>query len=58
MSMRGDLISKEYQKMVFVKDDNGKEYVCYLKDLKDRNSLTDEEKARCLDASQIVGDSW
>ena len=34
MSMRGDLISKEYQKMVWVRDKDGKEYACYIDDLK------------------------
>lgn len=58
MSMRGELISEEYQKMVWVKDENGKEYACYEKDLKEKNSLSEEEKARCLDTSQVVGDSW
>jgi len=27
--MRGEIISKEYQGMVFVHDRNGKEYACY-----------------------------
>ncbi len=58
MSMRGEILSKEYQKMVFVKDETGKEYACYLGDLKDKDHLTAEEKARCLDTSQVVGDSW
>ena len=58
MSMRGEIISEEYQKMVWVKDKSGKEYACYLKDLKDKDSLTEEEKANCLDTSEILGDSW
>lgn len=58
MSMRGEIISEEYEKMIWVQDKNGKEYVCYLKDLKDKDNLTDEEKAKCLDTSQVVGDSW
>ena len=56
--MRGELISREYQKMVFVKDDQGKEYVCYRSDLKNTDHLSEEEKTRCLDASQVLGDSW
>lgn len=58
MSMRGEIISKEYQRMVFVQDADGKEYVCYFGDVKDRNKLTKEEKARCLDTSQVLGDNW
>ncbi len=58
MSMRGEIISKEYDKMVWVKDQNGKEYACYSSDLKDKDHLTDEEKAKCVDTSQVLGDSW
>ncbi|MGB3224669.1 MAG: hypothetical protein WBB23_17835 [Desulforhopalus sp.] len=56
--MKGETISKEYQSMVWVKDNNGKEYACYLGDLKDKDNLTEEEKAKCMDVSQVLGDSW
>jgi hypothetical protein len=62
MSMRGENISKEYQKMVWVHDKNGKEYACYAEDLKGKlkkkEDLTDEEKAKCMDLNEVVGDSW
>jgi len=61
MSMRGDIISKEYQKMVWVRDKDGKEYACYLDDLqniKKKDDLTDEEKEKCLDISQVLGPNW
>ena len=61
MSMRGDIISKEYQKMVWVRDKDGKEYACYLDDLqniKKKEDLTDEEKEKCLDISQVLGPNW
>lgn len=62
MSMRGDIISKEYQKMVWVHDKDGKEYACYVDDLKgklkSKEDLSDEEKESCLDLSQVVGESW
>jgi len=61
MSMRGQLISKEYQKMVFVQDKDGKEFSCYLDDVKDfdsRKGLTREQRVKCLDISQVAGDSW
>ncbi len=61
MSMRGENISKEYQKMVWIQDKDGKEYACYaddLKSLKKKEDMTDEEKAQCLDISQVLGDSW
>lgn len=57
-AMRGQLISQEYNKMEWIRDENGKEYACYLDDVKDKNHLTEEEKKRCLDVSQILGDSW
>ena len=61
MSMRGEIISKEYQKMVFVHDKDGKEYACYagdLKNFKKAEDLTDDERAKCTDLSTVPGDSW
>ena len=61
MSMRGQIISREYQSMKFVNDKDGKEYACYLRDLKDfdeKKGLTDRQKAKCLDTSVVMGDSW
>jgi hypothetical protein len=58
MSMRGKLISKEYQSMVFVRDDNGGEYVCYAKDLKNKNHVSEHEKENCLDTSLVMGPNW
>ena len=58
MSMRGQLISKEYQNMVFVRDDNGGEYVCYADDLKDQDYVSEQEKGKCLDTSQVLGPNW
>lgn len=61
MSMRGELISKEYNKMRFIRDKNGKEFVCYTKDvenLRDGEALSEEQKKKCLDASQLLGDTW
>ncbi len=61
MSMRGELISKEYKSMVFVHDKNGKEYACYaadLKNIKKGEDLTEDERAKCTDISLVLGDSW
>jgi hypothetical protein len=61
MSMRGQIISSEYQKMEWVRDNDGKEYACYHNDLKEfdgKKGLTDEQKKRCLDTSLVAGDSW
>ena len=58
MSMRGETISKEYNKMVFVRDDRGGEYVCYKNDLKSPDHVDDDEKRHCLDTSQVLGPNW
>ena len=61
MSMRGDLISEEYKKMVWIRDKEGKEYACYIDDLKNikkKEDLSPEEKEKCLDLSTVLGDSW
>jgi hypothetical protein len=61
MSMRGEKISEEYQRMVFIQDKNGKEYACYIEDLKNlkkKEDLTPEEKEKCMDISLVLGDSW
>lgn len=61
MSMRGDLISSEYQRMVFIDDIDGKEYACYIDDVgnyDEKQGLTDKQKSRCMDLSVVLGDSW
>ena len=47
--------------MVFVHDKNGKEYARYagdLKNFKKSEDLTEEERAKCMDISLVLGDSW
>lgn len=48
-----------YESMVWIRDKNGKEYACYLNDIKGKikkkEELTDEQRAKCLDVSEIVG---
>ncbi len=61
MSMRGEIISKEYQKMIFVHDKDGKEYSCYAEDVKGfdpKDGLTQGQKDRCTDLSLVLGDTW
>ena len=61
MSMRGEIISKEYQNMIFVHDKNGKEYACYIGDVKNfkrGEELTGNEREKCTDLSQVLGGSW
>lgn len=58
MSLRGELISREYNNMVFVKDEKGGEYVCYRKDLQSPDHVREDEKDKCLDTSQVLGPNW
>ena len=50
--MKGGIAS-----LTWVKDKNGKEYVCSLEnsDKKTFEELTEDEKRKCADVSQIVG---
>jgi len=59
--MKGEIISKEFQKMVWVQDKDGKEYACYIEDLgqiKKKEDMTEEEQKKCMDLSTVLGDSW
>ena len=58
MSMRGQLISEEYQNMVWVRDKNGAEFVCYSKDLESHDRISENEKQFCIDTSQFLGPNW
>jgi len=48
-----------YESLVWIMDKDGKEYACYLDDIKgkirEKNDLTEEEKENCLDINQIIG---
>lgn len=47
-----------YESMVWLRDKDGKEYACYLKDIKNikaKEDLTEEEKAQCMDVNQLIG---
>jgi len=45
------------ESLTWLRDKNGKEYVCSLdnSDKKSFEELTEDEKRRCADVSQIVG---
>ena len=48
-----------YESLVWIRDKDGKEYVCPLDAIKgkvkEKDELTDEERQHCTDVSQIVG---
>ena len=56
--MRGNTIAQEYQKMVWVRDDQGAEFVCYEKDLRNDSEINNDEKEHCLDTSAVLGADW
>jgi hypothetical protein len=52
------ITSVGYESLVWIRDKDGKEYACSLSDVKAitaKEDLTEEEKAKCMDVSQIVG---
>lgn len=57
-TMEGNMRSG-FESMVWIKDKNGKEYVCYADDLKGnirlKDDLTEEEKSTCMDVSELLG---
>ena len=58
MSMRGQLLSEQYQNTLWGRDDNGQEYVCYATDLESQYRVSETEKQLCLDANQVLGPNW
>lgn len=44
-----------YESMIWIRDNDGKEFVCYLDDVKDAHKLSDEERAKCMDVNLLVG---
>lgn len=48
-----------YESMVWVRDKDGKEFACYAEALKGnikaKDELTEEEKAKCMDVSVLIG---
>ena len=56
--MRGEIISREYQRIEWVRGEDGKEYACYGDDGRQNERHSEDGKSNCLDLSQVVGDSW
>ena len=57
--MNDEIRTGGYESMVWIRDKNGKQYACYLDalkgNIKDKDELTPEERAKCLDVSEIIG---
>ena len=56
--MRGEIISREYQNIEWVHDENGKEYACYSDGVTPEGTIRKDKNDRCTDLSQVLGDSW
>jgi hypothetical protein len=59
--MRGQIISGEFNKMVWVNDKDGSQYACYADnqdDVRRKEDLTEEEQQRCMTLNVVLGDSW
>ena len=48
-----------YESLVWIRDKDGREYACPLEAIrgkvKNKEELTEEERAHCMDVSQIIG---
>lgn len=59
--MKGQIISQEFNKMVWVKDNKGAEYACYIdqnRDVKSKEDLSEKEQNSCMNLNAVLGDSW
>ncbi len=59
--MKGEIIAKEFNKMVWVQDKNGAEYACYVdkpNGITRKEDLTEEEQNKCTNLNVVLGDSW
>ena len=48
-----------YESLVWIRDKDGKQYACSLDvlkgNIKEKEELTEEERARCMDVSLLIG---
>ena len=59
--MKGEIIAKGFNKMVWVQDKSGAEYACYVdnpKNITRKEALTAEEQNKCTNLNMVLGDSW
>ncbi len=59
--MKGQIISQEFNKMVWVQDNKGTEYSCYTdqdRDVKSKEELSEHEQESCMNLNTVQGDSW
>ena len=59
--MKGQIISQEFNKKVWVKDNKGAEYVCHIdqeRNVKSKEDLSQNEQKSCMNLNVVLGDSW
>lgn len=59
--MKGQIISKEFNSIAWVKDNNGTEYACKIGqrlDVKRKEDLSEHEQKSCMNLNAVLGDSW
>jgi len=59
--MKGQIISQEFNTMVWVQDNKGTEYACTIdqnRNVKNKEELSQKEQKSCLNLNTVLGDSW
>ena len=59
--MKGQIISQEFNKMVWVQDNKGAEYSCYIdqdRDVKKKEDLSQHEQKSCMNLNDVLDGSW
>lgn len=44
-----------YESLVWIQDDDGREYVCSLNDVGNEKRFSDDLRDKCMDVSMIIG---
>ncbi|WP_163339867.1 hypothetical protein [Desulfopila sp. IMCC35008] len=59
--MRGQIISEQYNHIVWVKDKDGAQYACYGNGddkVRRKEDLTYADQQKCLNLNVVLGDTW
>ncbi len=59
--MKGQIISQEFNKTVWVQDSKGSEYACHIDEyrkVQNKEELTEHEQQSCMNLNTVLGDSW
>ena len=59
--MQGQIISQEFNRMVWVRDKNRAQYSCYIdhdRKVKNKEDLSKHEQESCMNLNAVLGDTW